>query len=149
MRSHDLNRLLDEPGPGSAFSPLKIHILRIFRMQNTEQKTVSYQWLDRYRCSIRSQRMPLAIRLSPDSRQSAMSNWRQHSPDTSRPLAKNRLLAKRSKAKFVNPLARFPLHLLRAAASSNHSFNRKQWGMPSFGPPFHSGPNAAIPHCSG
>ena len=31
----------------------------------------------------------------------------------------------------------------------NHSFNRKQWGMPSFGPPFHYGPNAVIPHCSG
>lgn len=31
----------------------------------------------------------------------------------------------------------------------NHSFNRKQWGMPSFGPPFHYGPNAGIPHCSG
>lgn len=27
----------------------------------------------------------------------------------------------------------------------NHSFNRKQWGIPSFGAPFHSGP----PHCSG
>jgi hypothetical protein len=32
---------------------------------------------------------------------------------------------------------------------SNLSFNRKQWGMPSFGAPFHSAPNAVIPHCSG
>lgn len=36
-----------------------------------------------------------------------------------------------------------------SSARPNHSFNRKQWGMPSFGPPFHYGPNAAIPHCSG
>ena len=31
----------------------------------------------------------------------------------------------------------------------NHSFTRKHWGMPPFGPPFHSGPNAVVPHCSG
>jgi hypothetical protein len=34
-------------------------------------------------------------------------------------------------------------------ARPNHSFNRKQWGTPSFGAPFHSAPNAGIPHCSG
>ena len=122
--SHNLNRLLDEPSLKYGLSPLKIYILGIFRMEK-QKKTVPCQWLDRNRCSIRRQRFPLAIRLTPDSRQSAMSNWRPHSPDTSRLLAKNRLLAKRSKAKVVNPLPRFPLHLLRAAASCNpHSTER-------------------------
>ena len=36
-----------------------------------------------------------------------------------------------------------------APVTPNHSFNRKQWGMPSFGVPFHSAPNAVMPHCSG
>jgi hypothetical protein len=35
------------------------------------------------------------------------------------------------------------------SGGSNHSFNRKQWGMPPFGAPFHSAPNVVMPHCSG
>ena len=35
------------------------------------------------------------------------------------------------------------------AAPPNHSFNRKQWGMPPFGATFHSAPNVVMPHCSG
>jgi hypothetical protein len=35
------------------------------------------------------------------------------------------------------------------ALTPNLSFNRKQRGMPPFGPPFHYGPNVVIPHCSG
>ena len=38
-------------------------------------------------------------------------------------------------------------HTYVGALGPNQSFNRKQWGMPPFGAPFHSAPNAVIPHC--
>ena len=43
----------------------------------------------------------------------------------------------------------FVRRIFSSVQRPNHSFNRKQWGMPSFGAPFHSAPNAVIPHCSG
>ena len=36
-----------------------------------------------------------------------------------------------------------------ANALPNHSLNRTRCGMPAFGPPFHSGPNAATPQRAG
>ena len=34
-------------------------------------------------------------------------------------------------------------------ATPNHSLNRTHCGVPAFGPPFHSGPNAVTPQCTG
>ena len=45
---------------------------------------------------------------------------------------------------------RFGLSLRKSAkVPANHSLNRTLHGMPGFGPPFHSGPNPAIPFRAG
>lgn len=49
----------------------------------------------------------------------------------------------------ITSIREWAMSKVNCAVRPNHSFNRKQWGMPSFGPPFHYGPNAVIPHCSG
>jgi hypothetical protein len=53
---------------------------------------------------------------------------------------------RRSVVKAVNLGA---VSISQPVARPNHSFNRKQWGMPLSGPPFHYGPASVIPHCSG
>ena len=78
----------------------------------------------RYRCSSRRPILALAQQLCPDSRQTALSIWRPRSPVTSQGLIKESPLAKWGEVKIVNPVARFPPHFLRVAASSNPAFER-------------------------
>src|ERR1035437_6896855 len=90
-----------------------------YRMQLLAGKTVLRQGVGRNRCGSRRPPLALAHRLCPDSRQTAMSIWSPRSPVTSQRLIKKIPLAKWGEVKIVNPVARFPPHFLRVAASSN------------------------------
>ena len=130
MRSHDLNRLLDEPGPRGGASLLKIPILGKYRMQLFEGKRCSARELGRNRCGSRHPLLALTYRLCPHSSHRSRSIWRPRSPAKSQRLIRIRPHAKSGAAERVNRSAPFPPHFLRVAASSNPSFQRTALRLP-------------------
>ena len=130
MRSHDLNRLLDEPDPGGGASLLKIHILGKYRMPLFEGKLCSARDLAETVAVVGTLILALTYRLCPHSSHGSRSIWRPRSPAKSQRLVRIRAHAKSGAAERVNRSAPFPPHFLRVAASSNPSFQRTALRLP-------------------